>query len=93
MEYWINTYDFFNERKYEIGSGLTLFEDWIGIQDKSGRRGPIFFENSGLEIQDKNSPKRTYLVNIRIGNVPYIGSVVSHVKFPSIILLNKIDLV
>lgn len=30
--------------KSKIGNGLTLFEDWTGIKDKSGKKGLIFFE-------------------------------------------------
>ena len=70
MEDWISICDFLEERKSNIRSGPTLFEDWTDIQDKSGRRGPIFFEDSAMEIQDKNSLKRTCLAGIQMGYVP-----------------------
>ena len=93
VEDCIRSYGFLEDITSKKGKVLTLFENGTGIQEKSNWRGPILFEDLGVEIQDKNNPKRVYLVNIRIGNVPYIGSVVSHVKSPSIILLNKIELV
>ena len=46
-----------------------------------------------MEIQHKNSPKGTYFVDIQMGYVPCRGSAVSHVKPPSIMLLNKVELV
>ena len=65
-EDWISICGFLEDITSKKGKGPTLFEDVIGIQEKSGRRGPILFEDLGLEIQDKNSSKRTYLVDIRI---------------------------
>ncbi len=46
-----------------------------------------------MEIQDMNSPKWTYLVNIQMGYVPCRGSVVSHIKPSNIMLSNKVELV
>ena len=65
----LGCYSFLADRSSKKGKGLTLFKDVKGIQGKSGRRGLIFFEDSVVEIEDKNSPKRTYLVNIQLGYV------------------------
>ena len=70
MEDWIRIYGFLEDITSKKGKGPTLFEDVTSIQEKSGRRGLIFFEDSGMEIQDKNSHKRTYLVDIQMGYVP-----------------------
>ena len=92
-EDWITICGFLEDKASKKGQVPTLFENGIGIHKKSGRRGSILFVDSGMEIQDKNSPKRAYLVNIRMGYVPRRGSVVSHVKPPSIMLLIKEELV
>ena len=92
-ENWIRICGFLDDITFKKGKGPTLFEDVISIQVKSGRRGLIFFEDSRFEIQDKNSPNRTYLIDIQMGYVPCRGSAVSHVKPPIIILLIKAELV
>ena len=51
IEDWISICDFLEDRKSKIGSGLTLLEDWKNIQDKSGQRGPIFFEDLESKIR------------------------------------------
>ena len=66
-EDWISICGLLEDITSKKGKGQTPFEDVTGIQEESGRRGPIFFEDLGLEIQDKNSPKGTYLVDIRWG--------------------------
>ena len=51
MEDWIVICDFLEDRKSKIVSGLTFFQDWRGIQDKSGHRGLIFFEDWESKIR------------------------------------------
>ena len=92
-EDWISICGFFEDIKFKKGKVSPLFKNWTSMQEKSGRRGLILFEDSGMEIQDKNIPKRTYLVNIWMGYMPCRGSVVSHVKPPNIMLLNEMELV
>ena len=70
MEDWISICGFLEDRQSKKGKVSTFFEDRTGIQYKSGFRGSIFFEDSRMGVQDKNSPKRTYLVNIHMGYVP-----------------------
>lgn len=91
VEEWISICGFLEDIASKKGKVSTFFEDGTSIQEKSGRRGLIFFEESGLEIQDKNSPKRTYLLDIRMGYVRCRGSVVSHVKLPNIMLLRSLS--
>ena len=93
MEAWISICGFLENRESKKGKGLTLIEDRTCVQDKSDQRGPILFEDSSLEIQDKNIPKRTYLMNIWMDFVLGRGSAVSHVKPPSIMLSNEFELV
>jgi len=89
----ISVYCFLEDRKSKKGKGLKLFKDMTCIQDKSGRRGPTFFEDLGPRIQYNISPKGTYFVDIGMSNVHFRGSVVSHVKPPSIMDLNEVELV
>jgi len=42
-----------------------------------------------VEVQHKNSPKKSYILDIQMRNVPCRGTVVSHIKSPNIILLIK----
>lgn len=93
VEDWISNCAFREDRTSKKGKELMLFEDVIDIQDKSERRGPILFEDSRPKIRDKNSPKRTYFVDIQMGYVPCRGRVVSHVKFPGIMLLNEVEVI
>ena len=93
VEDWISICGFLEDVESKKGKVLKLFQDGTGIQEMSGQKGLIFFEELGLEIQDKNSPKRTYLVNIRMGYVPCRGREVSNIKPPRIMLLNKVELV
>ena len=67
LEDWISICGFLEDIESKKGKVPTLFEDGTGIQEKSGRRGPIFFKDLGIETQYKNSPKRAYHVNTRMG--------------------------
>lgn len=93
MKDWIRNYGFLEDITSKKGKVPTLFKDGTRIQEKSSWRVLIFFENLGLEIQGKNSPKRAYLVDIQMGYVPCRGSAVSHVKPLSIMLLIKEEIV
>jgi len=93
IEDWISICGLLEDITSMKGKELTLFEDGTRIQEKSGKRGSIFFEDSSMEIQDKNSPKRTYLVDIRMGYIPCRGSAVSHVKPPNIMFMINKELV
>lgn len=59
VEDWISIYGFLEDKASKKGKALTLFEDVASIQEKSGRIGPTLFKDLGLDIQDKNTPKRT----------------------------------
>ena len=45
IEDWISICGFLKDKSSKKGKVPTLFEDGTGIREKSGRRGPIFFED------------------------------------------------
>ena len=69
-EDWIKICGFLEDRTSKKGHGSTHYGDRTYVQDKGGHSGSILFKDSSLEIQDNNSPKRTYQVNIHMGYVP-----------------------
>ena len=92
MKDWISIYNFLEDIETKKRKVSTLFYDRACIIEKSGQRGRTFFDDLGMEIQDKNIPKRTYLVKFQTGYVPCRGSVVSQVNPPIIMLSNKVEI-